>query len=727
MPSPAASNCWKPGATTHLLSEESKDEIRQAYAALIDGKSLSPRWGQRQMIAEIANALARMEAEDSVASPQVAIEAGTGTGKTIAYTVAAIPLARALGKTLVISTATIALQEQLVLKDLPDIRRHSGLAFDFVLAKGRRRYICLSRLDQLLASGGESDPLIPLYPDEMQTNAAADALPVYQSMAEALGRGEWDGDRDGWRDEVADTTWFSVTTDHSGCSGRRCPNVGQCSFFKARDALQHADVIVTNHDLVLSDLALGGGAILTAPQDTVYIFDEGHHLPAKALNHFSAFCRLGSTRQWADDSRQQLGQGAAALPVPELSEAMLKLQERFAATAAELDVASQLLPGIDGMPEPRDPNDSVHLRFEMGEIPLALAQQAERLAQQFSQLQDRLQRLENRLEDAMDGDLTGIDSTEAEAWYAAIGAMLGRAEGNLALWSDYASAPTPEAPADTEAVPTARWINVISAGGGMTYELRSSPVLAAELLEQYLWPQAAGVVATSATMTALNSFERFILHSGMPRSGSFKVVPSPFDHDRAELHIPAMDCDPGDPEAHTQCLVENLPRWLDPEEGSLVLFSSRRQLNDVYQGLPADWRERILLQGDYSKHEILRRHREIIDGGAGSLIFGLASFAEGVDLPGDYCRHVLIAKIPFAVPDSPLEAALSEWVERRGRNAFMEITVPDAALRLVQACGRLLRTETDSGRVTVCDRRLVTRRYGKALLEALPPFRLTIE
>jgi ATP-dependent DNA helicase DinG len=104
------------------------------------------------------------------------------------------------------------------------------------------------------------------------------------------------------------------------------------------------------------------------------------------------------------------------------------------------------------------------------------------------------------------------------------------------------------------------------------------------------------------------------------------------------------------------------------------------------------------------------------------VIFGLASFAEGVDLPGDYCRHVVIAKIPFAVPDSPLEAALAEWVEAQGRNAFMEISVPDAALRLVQASGRLLRTETDTGRVTLMDRRILTRRYGSAILNSLPPF-----
>ncbi len=133
--------------------------------------------------------------------------------------------------------------------------------------------------------------------------------------------------------------------------------------------------------------------------------------------------------------------------------------------------------------------------------------------------------------------------------------------------------------------------------------------------------------------------------------------------------------------------------------------------------------EMILMQGDASKQEILRLHREAVDGGGGSIIFGLASFAEGVDLPGDYCRHVVIAKIPFAVPDSPIEAALAEWVEAQGRNAFMEISVPDAALRLLQASGRLLRTEQDSGRITLLDRRILTRRYGQAILDSLPPFK----
>jgi ATP-dependent DNA helicase DinG len=150
-------------------------------------------------------------------------------------------------------------------------------------------------------------------------------------------------------------------------------------------------------------------------------------------------------------------------------------------------------------------------------------------------------------------------------------------------------------------------------------------------------------------------------------------------------------------------------------------------MQGVFDGLDREWRRRVLIQGSLSKQETLNRHRSRVDEGEPSVLFGLASFAEGVDLPGAYCEHVVIAKIPFAVPDDPVEAALSEWIEARGGNPFMEISVPDASLRLIQACGRLLRTEEDRGTITLLDRRVVTQRYGKAILNALPPFRREID
>jgi len=247
-------------------------------------------------------------------------------------------------------------------------------------------------------------------------------------------------------------------------------------------------------------------------------------------------------------------------------------------------------------------------------------------------------------------------------------------------------------------------------------------------LRRNLWNVAYGALVTSATLTALNSFDRYRMRAGLPKATVTAVVPSPFHHaDAGVLRVPDLRADPRDAAAHTAAIVRELPALVEGSRGTLVLFSSRKQMQDVFDGLERDWRRRVLIQGNLSKQETLNKHKARVDGGEPSVLFGLASFAEGVDLPGAYCEHVVIAKIPFAVPDDPVEAALAEWIEARGGNPFMEIAVPDASLRLVQACGRLLRTEQDKGTITLLDRRVVTQRYGKAILNALPPFRREIQ
>ena len=154
-----------------------------------------------------------------------------------------------------------------------------------------------------------------------------------------------------------------------------------------------------------------------------------------------------------------------------------------------------------------------------------------------------------------------------------------------------------------------------------------------------------------------------------------------------------------------------------------MLFSSRRQMRDVLDKMPASLVNIILVQDDLTKQVLLDRHRSRLDKDEGSIIFGLASFAEGIDLPGKYLSHVVITRIPFSVPDDPVEKTLSEWIEAKGGNPFLQITVPDASIRLVQAVGRLLRTESDTGKISMLDRRVQTKRYGKQLLNSLPPFR----
>ena len=217
------------------------------------------------------------------------------------------------------------------------------------------------------------------------------------------------------------------------------------------------------------------------------------------------------------------------------------------------------------------------------------------------------------------------------------------------------------------------------------------------------------------------------MRAGLPEHTHYLSILSPFDFaNSASLVIPKMHCEPSDSEKHTDFIVKAIPRVVDKSSASLMLFSSRRQMQDVMQQLPPLWRDLVVCQDDFQKSQLIKYHRQRIDKGEGSLIFGLSSFAEGVDLPGKYCTHVLIAKIPFAVPNDPIEMTLSEWIEQRGLNSFMTLAVLDAAFRLVQASGRLLRSELDTGKITLFDERIVSKRYGKTILESMPPYRREI-
>lgn len=214
------------------------------------------------------------------------------------------------------------------------------------------------------------------------------------------------------------------------------------------------------------------------------------------------------------------------------------------------------------------------------------------------------------------------------------------------------------------------------------------------------------------------------MRSGVPRESEYLRVMSPFDfQNKGRLLIPDMTAEPNQVEQHTKEIVAYLNDNIDVDGASLVLFSSRRQMEEVAQAVSDVIKDIMLIQGEQSKRVILDSHKARIDDGKGSLLFGLASFAEGVDLPGNYLTSVYIAKIPFAVPDDPVEATLAEWIQKRGGNPFMEITIPDASLRLVQATGRLLRSEKDAGDIHILDKRLKTKRYGSQLIQSLPPYR----
>jgi len=697
---------------TEGLSAELKAAIQAGYSSWLEGRGFRARRGQREMIA----AVARTFAADS--PPRLlAVEAGTGTGKTAAYCLAAIPIARARNRTLVVTSATVALQEQVVLRDLPDLAAHAGLNFSFALAKGRGRYVCLKRLDDQLRQVEQQALALFERPGE-------DALALYEEMLTAFAERRWDGQLDSWPDGVDGAAWRAVTTDHRGCSNNRCGFFRQCPFFRARGELDGVDVIVANHDLLLADLSLGGGAVLPEPEDCLYVIDEAHHLPDKTQQHFSVSARLGGTRAWLENLTAAFGSLAQRCGRPA---ALTDLATRSSMEAGALQTALEtLVAALEDLAFDSRDGRSLH-RFAHGRVPVAVLQAAGRALPPMAALTELLRRAHDELGEALNGNCDWQNAFEAEDWLPVFGQLENRALALAALLDDYARAPADHANGSSaEPVPPAshaRWCLRLEED----LELVSAPIEPGALLTEVLWSRCHGALCTSATLTALGRFDRYLAQVGLPDVPTLRI-PSPFDYPRiATFAVPDMRSDPRDAQAHSDEVAQLLPALLREGEATLVLFTSWRQLNAVRAELlespQALTGSQLLVQGDLSKQALLAAHRRAVDDGGGSVIFGLASFAEGIDLPGDYCRHVIIAKLPFAVPDDPLDQALAERVEAAGGNAFYDVAVPDAALRLVQACGRLIRSEDDWGRITLLDRRILTQRYGRALLDSLPPFR----
>jgi len=282
---------------------------------------------------------------------------------------------------------------------------------------------------------------------------------------------------------------------------------------------------------------------------------------------------------------------------------------------------------------------------------------------------------------------------------------------------------------EEDAAPIAKWITAKTQKGYMEYLVSASPVIAGGLLRKSFFERACGVILTSATIMVLGKFDNFLRRSGL--SGFEQIecldLPSPFNYlEQGTLIIPKMKASPKNAEAHTA----EVTGWIKGEmeshgpEGMLVLFTSRRQMEAVFAGLPEALQARILKQGDQSKGDILKQHCKRVDANCQSVIFGLETFSEGVDLARKYNTKLILTKLPFAVPDTPVLRALSEWITQRGGNPFAQISVPDAARIMEQGVGRLIRSEDDYGTVVVLDTRLWTTNYGRAILKGLPPFRL---
>jgi ATP-dependent DNA helicase DinG len=470
-------------------------------------------------------------------------------------------------------------------------------------------------------------------------------------------------------------------------------------------------VLVVNHALLLSDLTMGGGIILPPPDECIYVLDEAHHLPTIARDHGAASASIKGSRRWLEKLVQSAGKLARTLNKESLLDPQLKLQDALASLQPDLKALEQWLASNDHLfgGEP-------HHRFADGVLPDPLPMLAENLKEASKKALRALDRMQGAIGEALkDGE---IRRKEAEPLLAESGFHLQRLESFCALW-EMLSRHVP-----TGKTPLARWM-ARSEDGDIW--LHASPIEVGYLLEEWLWSRCLGAVLVSATLTALSSFSYFRHQVGLKEHDGTRYLRlrSPFDYHKAELYLPKMAHEPSAP-AFTQELIDTLPRLLAGKEASLVLFSSYRQMNEVAVGLRAKGMS-LLVQGEASRSALLLLHKQKCDGGQASILFGTGSFSEGLDLPGHYLTNLVITKLPFAVPNSPVEEATAEWIEQRGGNPFLQLTVPEASRKLIQACGRLIRKEADRGRVTILDRRLLTKRYGKGLLDALPPFTRRIE
>ena len=692
-----------PVAVAALLSETGP------VARALGGTTFEDRPGQRDMAAYAAD----VYNDGGIAL----LEAGTGVGKSFAYLVPALEWARANGERTIVSTNTINLQEQLVGKDLPILARALSAGdrpVTFALLKGWRNYLCLARLDQARA-GQES-----LFADgrgaELESLAGWAARTADGSLADLA-------------EEPSADVWDAVAAESDLCTRLKCPHFDRCFLFQARRRAAEADVVVVNHHLLASDLAVRiasdnwqEAAVL--PPYRRLVIDEAHHLEDVAAQHLgSQVSMLGVQRLLGRLERN--GRGL----LPTLAAELATQNDLLA--AASRDLLTQSL--LDALTAARRGAEELfgrlsrRLETEPGTAPVlrltdafaddvvwteGLGVALENLLVAFGRLRDGVETIADRL---------SIDDP-AERRAQLVGELRGvvRRLDGAAESLKAALQPPPGASAAS-----VRWLE---RRGRKTpnLTLAAVPLDLAPVLKDALFDRVETAVLTSATLATGGEFmfieERLGLALPPSRVTIREILPSPFDFaSQCVFGIPTDVPEPRDDEAgHDASVARILVELAHASDGGIfALFTShgalRRAADAVRGQLGGRWP--LLVQGDGQRDQLLRRFRE-----AGSaILLGTDSFWEGVDVPGRALRVLILAKLPFKVPSDPLTAARLERLTEAGVDGFTHYLVPHAALKLKQGFGRLIRSKTDVGAVVLLDRRVVTKRYGEMILEGLPP------
>lgn len=689
------------------LSAAQKTQIAAWYKALQQQiPDFIPRASQRQMIADVAKTLAGDEGR------HLAVEAPTGVGKTLSYLIPGIALARDEQKTLVISTANVALQDQIFTKDLP-LLSNIIPGLKFTAAFGRRRYVCPRNLTALAATDASTQGDLLAFLDDDLTPTSREEQTLCAALQNELGSHQWDGLRDHTDRAVGDGLWGRLSTDKVSCLGPNCQWYRECPFFVARREINESEVVVANHALVMA--ALENESVLPAAKNLLLVLDEGHHLPDVARDALEVSADISAgwgklqldlfIKLVATCLEQYRPKTVPPLAIAERLTGHCEETAEHLATVA--NVMAVMLPGE---------GESEH-RFEMGSLPAELLETVQRLAK----LTDALCGLAEAFLNDLSEKTGQHDIVRLHRIILQMNRALGHFETQSKLWKLAALS-------HISGAPVCKWVSRTLREGQLHIFMHCAGIRVSSQLEKLLWRNVPHVIVTSATLRSLNSFSRLQELSGLNEKAGdrFIALDTPFNHvEQGRLLIPRMRYEPVmDQEAlHVAEMAAFFRAELSKGEhtGMLVLFASQRAMQRFLDCVP-DLRLQLLVQGDRPRYRLVALHRQRVEKGQISVLVGLQSFAEGLDLKGELLTQVHIHKIAFPPVDSPVVITEDEWLRSLNRYPFEVQSLPSASFNLIQQVGRLIRSHTCHGDIVIYDRRLLTKNYGKRLLAALPVF-----
>ncbi|MBN2357661.1 DEAD/DEAH box helicase [candidate division KSB1 bacterium] len=684
-----------------------------------------PGYEDRPQQEEMIKTIARAFNEDKLAI----IEAGTGTGKSLAYLLPAIHWSIQNRGRVVVSTNTINLQEQLIKKDIPFLRKVVPQSFTAVLVKGRGNYACLRKVAEVAAE--------------------FDLLSDEEEREELQGLIDWvKKSKDGSKADLAyiprDLVWEKIGSESDTCTRSRCPFFRECFVNKARRNAARANLLVVNHHLLFADLAIRHqlGSISEAavlPPYECIIFDEAQHLEDVATHYFGdRITRAGIVRILSRLHRQQ-----KSLLKGHLHTALHRLYRKQGAIEPELvkkiddAITSHLVPELISLQEgTHEIMDHIYEAIKTyahdsksSEIKLRLipdVSKAVLLDSGLARLIKEYTTSLNDLADALNKLVARLDKAQQQAredWHSNIIEIRAQAERLNA------AAAIIEEVVFQQDEDRIRWIE-IKPGYRSRNIVRffSSPLDISHMMQQAVYDVFNTIVMTSATLTVEQKFDFLSQRLGMqkidPKRRLDLLLPAPFDYEKQAILCIPLDIPDPNSKLYADELAKLVYRGLTISNGrAFVLFTSYGLLNIVHRQLSESLKMlgiTALKQGNENRHELLSRFRR----DKNSVLFATDSFWEGVDVEGEALENVVITKLPFKVPNEPIVEARYEAIERRGGNAFMDYAVPLAVLKFKQGFGRLIRRKTDRGSVLIFDNRVITKTYGKRFLRSLPPSRL---